>query len=272
MRQQEAPAEADGRAPVVLAVAVVEGVLGGHQPGRDHQVVDGRRVRMAGDHVPAQGESVELVLPVRGEQLDLVHRPRLDPSADLLDPHGIGLRHRVVEETGDRNAHGGRFGRSERLLAAGRIQPRRAQTAGAAQDPPQGGSTGPRRGGAGPVIGYGHGDGGQGGGREQDGRRRERSRRRRGGRRRDGGSAAAEGLDAPAVTVGPEVDRGRGQARLPRGRPGVGHPRLLGSWVRVRAVPALGHGRRPSRACGRSARSPGHRARRAPGWPPSSRC
>ena len=63
VRQQKASAEADGRTSVVLAVAVVDRVLGDHQPRGDHQVVDGRSVRMAGDHVAPDGEAVELAPP-----------------------------------------------------------------------------------------------------------------------------------------------------------------------------------------------------------------
>ncbi|GAA1183536.1 hypothetical protein GCM10009664_56980 [Kitasatospora gansuensis] len=65
-------------------------------------MVDGGRVGVTGRHVAAEREAVELVLPLRREELDLLHGPGLDPPADLLDPVGVGLGDRVVVQAGDR--------------------------------------------------------------------------------------------------------------------------------------------------------------------------
>ncbi|MFD3327533.1 hypothetical protein [Streptomyces sp. NPDC058701] len=42
----------------IEAVAVVDGVLGDHQPGGEHQVLNGGGVRVAGDHVAADLEAL----------------------------------------------------------------------------------------------------------------------------------------------------------------------------------------------------------------------
>lgn len=107
VREEDAAAEADGRAAVVLAVAVVDGVLRDHQPGGEHQMVDAGGVGVAGDHVAPDGEAVELALPLLGVELDLVLGPALDPAAHLLDTGGVGLRDGVVVEAGDDRAFGG---------------------------------------------------------------------------------------------------------------------------------------------------------------------
>ena len=241
---------------MVLAVAVVDRVLGDHQPRGDHQVVDGGSVRMAGDHVAADGESVELVLPLVGIRLDLVHRPGLDPVADLRDPHRVGVRDGMVVEARDRLSHPGcrggdgfrvRGSRVHGLGGAAQVQTRRAQTGGAAQDPLQGGVRRSHRGAAllgmsghrlarRPVPGDGHvhrhgtrgreGDCGADGDSGGDG---------------EGGRAwqSGPGIGRGGVGVGPRGARGGRRARLPGRRPGIGHPWLLAEvgW----AVPGPGH-------------------------------
>ncbi len=139
--EQQPTAEADRRTAVVLAVVVVDGVLGDHQPGGDHDVVDAGRVGVAADHVAADREAVELLLVVRREELHLLG-PQLDPPAHLGDPHRVRLGDRVEVQPGDRvaDARLPRCRRCRRLRCSGGLltwrqtKSGRAQTARSAED------------------------------------------------------------------------------------------------------------------------------------------
>lgn len=222
-----APAEAFRRGrpatPVVLAVAVVHRVLRHHQTCGEHEMVDGGRVRMAADHVPAHGEAVELLLPVLGIQRDLVQCPGLDPPADLLDQARVGLGHRVVVEARDRSPLrcGRRRGRRcLRLVPREQAQARRAQAAGATQEPLQPGARSRRPG----CRGCGEGPRGESG----------RAGHGRGGQGGSAGRAAGHDLHIECVRRGggeqvrPEAGSGLRQARPWWWQLRCGHPRLLG--------------------------------------------
>lgn len=222
-----APAEAFRRGrpatPVVLAVAVVHRVLRHHQTCGEHEMVDGGRVRMAADHVPAHGEAVELLLPVLGIQRDLVQCPGLDPPADLLDQARVGLGHRVVVEARDRSpplrpphgdggACGSSRGNRRRPAVPRPLGPRRSRSSpalGAGCPGCRGCGEGPR----GESGRAGHGRGGQGG---------------------SAGRAAGHDLHIECVRRGggeqvrPEAGSGLRQARPWWWQLRCGHPRLLG--------------------------------------------
>lgn len=259
---------------MVLAVAVVHRVLRDHQPGREHQVVDGRRVGMAADHVAAHREAVELPLPLLGIQLDLVLGPALDTAAHLLDAHGVGFRDGVVVEAGDGSSGGGRSGcRSLRArlppVSDGRGERGRARPGRPPQDPLEDGVARDRVGRI-PCGGGGRRGWCRVGNRDrrmQRGQEVGRGRRDRSARDHRGGHVR-QGCGRRRPLLGGWCSEG----------PGVGHRWLLAAaeWAMCCACggsgPALWAVRGLSATPGRSGRSPSLRGRRAGAPRRSSRC